>query len=120
MMSFTVQPFDKEIFVTSDRRPLRSKYNSYVTASDDWMSAEEARDCLGMSCHLFHPDRDPKALFLIYIPPDSGDNIVYHECLHMVHHLFDYHGWPISHDATEAQTYMLEYLVREVQELLTA
>lgn len=118
MRSFTVQPFDKKVYLTSDPAEFTRRYNLY--ASTEPMTESELKGCRGMAAHVVRDDKAPHALFLLYLPQDYDVSTVFHEALHMAHFLMDYTGMPIDMESTELQAYTMEYIAGQVFKRLSS
>ena len=60
-------------------------------------------------------DTNGTALSLVYLEEGGDDDILWHECLHVIHAMMHSMTIPISHENSEVQAYHQGHLVSEVR-----
>lgn len=116
MKSFTVQPFGVQVGLTSDPAEFVRWYNKYEPPANR-MDIEEMTGVRGMAAHSEDRPKDPK--FVLFVAPDHDTATLYHEALHIVHYVMEFHGMPINLESSDTQAHLMEYIVAMAEKKLT-
>lgn len=116
MKTFTVHPFLVNVGVTSDKAEFINWYNSDLGEDDSVLTLDFLKSVHGMAADF--PKRKKKPRYAIYMDVKAPEGTIWHESLHMVHHVLEYVHQPIDYGSTELQAYLMEYIAAEVRKLL--
>lgn len=89
------------IIVVDDLTSLNSKFNTKIDDNYD-------------AVFFTHKDKAHVAF-----RPDSPDDLIVHETVHVVNHIFDYYGVELDVNNDEHQAYLTQYIFKQIKKCLT-
>lgn len=103
MKVITVQPFDLDVYVTSNKIEaidwITKNYSDHETFEETINSIKHDRG-------IFHDFGTDSAILLYYTDNSSLD----HEIIHATWKILNYVGIPINHEEHEIQCYLFEHI----------
>lgn len=87
-------------------------------AENYFKNVDDFSDCWRIKGMAGRTENYAGETFFVIFLRDKSFGVVVHECVHMVHHIFDFKGIDSSSNNSEMMAYLTEYMVNQVCKIL--